>query len=115
MERARDAVRAMKKEGRLPKGGVTVWLRGPPQPPDRLPLYFWPPEPLEIGRGKLHQAIMRSAAGKAKRVSQVHGVHRVPGRCLFSLLVFNDLGHYYRRGWLASTDAPNDEQPHDDR
>ena len=28
LERARDAIRALKKQGGLPEGGVTVWLRG---------------------------------------------------------------------------------------
>ena len=28
LERARDAIRALKKEGGLPPGGVTVWIRG---------------------------------------------------------------------------------------
>jgi len=28
LERARDAVRALKRQGKLPRGGVTVWLRG---------------------------------------------------------------------------------------
>ena len=28
LERARDMVRTLKKEGNLPKSGVTVWLRG---------------------------------------------------------------------------------------
>jgi len=28
LERARDAIRALKKAGGLPKGGVTVWIRG---------------------------------------------------------------------------------------
>src|SRR5438105_4927211 len=28
LERARDAIRALKKAGKLPEGGVTVWIRG---------------------------------------------------------------------------------------
>ncbi|GBC94525.1 hypothetical protein HRbin16_00309 [bacterium HR16] len=28
LERARDAIRDLKRQGRLPRGGVTVWLRG---------------------------------------------------------------------------------------
>ena len=28
LERARDTIRALKREGKLPEGGVTVWLRG---------------------------------------------------------------------------------------
>ena len=28
LERARDAIRQLKQKGPLPKGGVTIWLRG---------------------------------------------------------------------------------------
>jgi hypothetical protein len=28
LERARDAIRTLKRQGKLPEGGVTVWLRG---------------------------------------------------------------------------------------